>query len=77
MDKKIKISILLSVIFYPETGFCYIDPGSLNAIWQFLAAFLIGIVTAFSFVRMKIKEIFYKIFKKEKLNDIDEIEVDN
>ena len=52
MDKKIKISVLLSVLTLPEIGFCYIDPGSLSAIWQFLAAILIGLVTGLSFIRM-------------------------
>jgi len=70
MDKKIKISVLLSVLTLPEIGFCYIDPGSLSAIWQFLAAILIGLVTGLSFIRMKIKMFFSKIFnRKMKKND--------
>ena len=70
MYNKIKIYILLNLLFFPEKGFCYIDPGSLSAIWQFLAAILIGIVTGFSFIRIKIKMFFNKIFlrnDKEKM----------
>ena len=55
---------LLFFIITPELGFCYIDPGSLSAIWQFLAAILIGLLSGISFIRAKIIEIFNFIFKK-------------
>ena len=65
---RFNIFFVIFILFH-SIGYSYIDPGSLSAIWQFIAAILIGIVTAFSFVRMKIKEFFYKIFKKENLDD--------
>jgi len=57
-------------ILFHSIGYSYIDPGSLNAIWQFIAAILIGLVTGLSFIRMKIKMFFSKIFnRKMKKND--------
>ena len=57
-------SFLIIFILFHSIGYSYIDPGSLNAIWQFLAAILIGIATGFSFIRIKLKEFYYKLFNK-------------
>ena len=61
---KLKYFLLLFIIT-PELGLCYIDPGSLSAIWQFLAAILIGLLSGISFIRVKIIEIFNFIFQKK------------
>ena len=61
--------ILLLIIFmftFPQLLFAYIDPASLNVVWQFLAAILIGLVTAFSFVRSNIVMFVNKLFSKKK-----------
>ena len=58
--------LVLSIVFiFPQFLFAYMDPGSLSAIWQFLAAILIGLVTAFSFVRIKIKQFYQNFFGKK------------
>ena len=69
---RIKALILIFFLFH-STGYSYIDPGSLSAVWQFLAAIFIGLVSGFSFIRIKIKELFYKIFKKKKDSNNDSL----
>ena len=64
---KLKYFLLLFIIT-PELGLCYIDPGSLSAIWQFLAAILIGLLSGISFIRVKLLKysiLFSKKTKKE------------
>ena len=58
-------STLIIFILFHSLCYSYIDPGSLSAIWQFIAAIIVGIISGFSFIRIKIKEFFYKIFKKK------------
>ena len=71
--RKTVLFIIIAIAF-PQFLFAYIDPGSLNAIWQFLAAILIGLVTAFSFVRIKVKLFLDKLFSKNKTKQsIDDI----
>ena len=66
--------IIITQDFFPKNNSdnnsvivnAYIDPGSLNVIWQFLAALLFGLVTVFSFMKNKIKLLFSKLFNKNK-----------
>ena len=50
-----RITFIYILVLSPVYMYGYIDPGSLNVIWQFFAAILIGLVTAFSFMRTNLK----------------------
>ena len=63
--EKYKVIISVFVLLH-NFAYSYIDPGSLNAIWQFIAALIVGLISGFSFIRIKIKDFFTKLFRKKK-----------
>ena len=63
MQKKL---LMLAIVFIsPKNLYAYMDPGSLNAIWQLLVAILIGLVGTYSFLKIKTKEFFKKLFSNK------------
>ena len=56
---------MLAIVFIsPKNLYAYIDPGSLNAIWQLLVAILISLAGTYYYFKIKTKEIFKKLFSK-------------
>jgi len=55
----------LSIILFSTPSYAYLDPGSGSIIAQALIFIAASIGTFFSFFKVKIKNIYKKLFKKE------------
>ena len=62
---KILILALYFSIFYSNVSFAYLDPGTGSIIFQTIIALFVAGLTTISIWWQKVKNIFYKIFKKK------------
>ena len=65
---RFNIFFVIFILFH-SIGYSYIDPGSLSAIWQFLAAILLGLATTYVYVKTKIGSFINRFFKSNSKKD--------
>lgn len=61
---KIKIKILVIILFLANPVFAYIDPGTGSMVAQILIAFVATCLCFFKSIVASLKEVFRKIFRK-------------
>tara|TARA_B100000900_G_scaffold331692_1_gene292416 strand:+ start:587 stop:796 length:210 start_codon:yes stop_codon:yes gene_type:complete len=62
------LTLLILFFFTTNKAFAYLDPGSVSILMQAIIFIAASVITFFGFIKLKIKNIFQKIFKKKNKN---------
>ena len=64
------ISLLIFFLLISNKAFAYLDPGSVSILMQAILFIVAGFITFFGLLKLRIKSIYQKVFKKKK-KDLD------
>jgi len=68
MKKKLFSLVFFYFCFYTNTAHAYLDPGTGSFILQILAFILAFFLSIWTYFKIKVKNLFNKIFKKKNKN---------
>ena len=63
-------SLLIFFLLISNKAFAYLDPGSVSILMQAILFIFAGFITFFGLLKLRIKNIYQKVFKKKK-KDLD------
>ena len=64
------ISLLIFFLLISNKAFAYLDPGSFSILMQAILFIVAGFITFFGLLKLRMKSMYQKVFKKKK-KDLD------